>query len=217
MYIMTRNKTTSHAISRVSFNPPSGLPVRQSGAVLLIALVVLIAMTLSALGLIRSVNTTNLIAGNLAFRESAVLSAERSMEIALNNCLLPNSVKNNVTLYNDVYGNAAPCKGYRAVRADPATGENWDTFWENALAAQSASEVEDVAGNTVHYVIHRLCDRVGAPHLANCSKPPSDYSGNTQNAGESPPGANTQIYYRITSQVRGPRNTVAYTQTIVAI
>ena len=54
---------------------PSGLPSRQAGAVLIIALFVLIAMTLSALSLMRSVNTTNLIAGNLAFHESAVLSA----------------------------------------------------------------------------------------------------------------------------------------------
>jgi Tfp pilus assembly protein PilX len=214
MHMMSRNKPRSHAISSASSNPPSGLPVGQTGAVLLIALVVLIAMTLSALSLIRSVNTTNLIAGNLAFRESAVLSAERSTEIALNNFLLPNSDKGNVTLYNDNPGN-----GYQAVRADPAASENWDTFWENTLEAQSVSAPKDAADNTVHYVIHRLCDKTGAPTppVNNCSKPPNDGSGNTLNAVETPPGVNNQIYYRITSQVKGPRNTVAYTQTIVAI
>lgn len=195
----------------VGCGTPTVLPTRQGGAVLLIALVVLVAMTLSALALIRSVNMTNLISGNLAFRESALLSSERSTEIALA-WLTTNSATGNTTLHTD---NAA--NGYRAARADPATGVNWDTFWNDSLTGQFVTGAIDVAGNTVSYVIHRLCDTTGAPQLANCTKPPSNNTGGSFSIGGPAITPNSQVYYRITSRVAGPRNTVVYTQTIVAI
>jgi Tfp pilus assembly protein PilX len=210
MLMKTRNKTTSHAIPR---GASSSLPSGQSGAVLLIALVVLIAMTLSALSLIRSVNITNLIAGNLSFHESALLFAERSTEIALNDYLLPNCAIGNTTLYT-----SSTDHGYRAVRADPAANQNWETFWEDTLEAQSKEGDTDASsGNKVSYVIHRLCDKEGAPHLANCSKPPLDTTDSSRDGGKDPLATTSQVYYRITSKVTGPRNTVVYTQTIVAL
>ena len=196
---------------------PWGLPSAQGGAVLLIALLALVAMTLSALALIRSVNMTNLISGNLAFRESAVLSSERSTELALA-WLSANSAAIETTLHEH---NAA--NGYRAVRADPADGANWDTFWKATLADQSAvvptdlPENKDVAGNTVAYVIHRLCEAEGHPQVVNCSKPPTGNAGGSQSAGGQSLSATSQVYYRITSRVAGPRNPVVYTQTIVAL
>jgi Tfp pilus assembly protein PilX len=211
MLMKTRNKTTSHAISRASSNPPSG----QSGAVLLIALVVLIAMTLSALSLIRSVNTTNLIAGNLSFHESALLFAERSTEIALNDYLSPNCDIGNSTLYT-----SSRDHGYRAVRADPAAGQNWETFWEDTLEAQSkVGDTDASSGNKVSYVIHRLCDKEGDPRKeeTKCSKPPVDTSDSSRDGGKDPLATPSQVYYRITSRVAGPRNTVVYTQTVVAL
>lgn len=190
---------------------PWGLPSAQGGAVLLIALLALVAMTLSALALIRSVNMTNLISGNLAFRESAVLSSERSTELALA-WLSANSAAIETTLHEH---NAA--NGYRAVRADPADGANWDTFWKATLADQSVTGASDVAGNTVAYVIHRLCEAEGHPQVVNCSKPPTGNAGGSQSAGGQSLSATSQVYYRITSRVAGPRNTVVYTQTIVAL
>lgn len=56
---------------------------RQRGVVLLIALIVLIAMTLAGLALWRSVDATNVIAGNLAFKESTLMSADRGLQAAL--------------------------------------------------------------------------------------------------------------------------------------
>ncbi len=190
---------------------PWGLPSAQGGAVLLIALLALVAMTLSALALIRSVNMTNLISGNLAFRESAVLSSERSTELALA-WLSANSAAIETTLHEHSVGT-----GYRAVRADPAAGVNWDTFWNATLAGQSAAAGTDVAGNTVAYVIHRLCEAEGHPQVVNCSKPPTGNAGGSQSAGGQSLSATSQVYYRITSRVAGPRNTVVYTQTIVAL
>lgn len=190
-------------------NPPPNMAGRQRGAVLLIALVILVVMTLSALALIRSVNMTNLIAGNLAFRESALLSSERSTETALTWLASADAA----TLYD-----VSASNGYQAVRADPATGQSWDAFWIATLADQSVTGTADVAGNTVSYVIQRLCDATGSPQTVNCAKSPSTNVGGSQSGGSSIfLGSGSQVYYRITTRVAGPRNTTAYTQTIVAI
>lgn len=193
-------------------SPPSLAPARaQRGVVLLIALIALVAMTLSALALIRSVNTTNLIAGNLSFRESAVLTGERSTEIALANWLTPNATAN--TLHNHSTAN-----GYRAFRADPAAGISWDAFWNDTLAAQAVTGAMDASGMTVAYVIHRMCDGVGSPHVVNCAKPPTGINvGGSQSAGGVSPISSSQVYYRITTRITGPRGTVAYVQTVLAL
>ena len=183
----------------------------QRGVVLLIALIALVAMTLSALALVRAVNTTNLIAGNLSFRESAVLTGERSTEIALANWLTPNATG------NALHGHSGT-NGYRAFRADPAAGVSWDAFWNDALAAQAVAGAMDASGMTVAYVIHRMCDGLGAPHIVNCAKPPTGINvGGSQSAGGVAPISSSQVYYRITTRITGPRNTVAYVQTVLAL
>jgi len=57
-------------------------PRRQGGVVLLIALIVLVAMTLAGIGMMRSIDTGTIVAGNIGFRESAVASADGGVEAA---------------------------------------------------------------------------------------------------------------------------------------
>ena len=52
-------------------------PRRQKGIVLLVALTVLVAMSLAGVALIRSVDNTVVIAGNLAFKQSSLQVADR--------------------------------------------------------------------------------------------------------------------------------------------
>ena len=179
----------------------------------MIALIVLVVMTLAAVALVRSVDTTNQIAGNMSFREGAVHSGERSTELAINNWIVTNSARGNVNLHSN---NAA--QGYFAVRADPSSTQSWDAFWNASLAASAVAEAgADAAGNRVSYVIHRLCDGAGAPHTVNCSKQPAAASsGGSFSAGAVSTITSDQVYYRVTTRVVGPRNTVAYIQTIVA-
>jgi len=49
----------------------------QRGVVLFVALIALVVMSLAAVALIRSVDTATIIAGNLAFRQSATTSSDR--------------------------------------------------------------------------------------------------------------------------------------------
>jgi len=201
-------------------------PADQRGVVLLVALIILVALTLAGVALIRSVDTANIIAGNLSFRESAVHSGERGAETAL-----ASTIQDGGTA---LYGHVA-AEGYRATREDPAEGVSWDEFWRSTLQAQAVvisrdgtlnlcpdppNPVRDAddAGNNVCYVIHRLCEGVGAPHMstANCAKPPAGANaGGSFSAGGPAQIASNQVYYRITTQIRGPRNTVAYLQTTV--
>src|SRR3954465_1126782 len=55
---------------------------RQRGAILFIALIVLVAMSLAGIALMRSVDTNVLIAGNLVFRQGATAGADRGIEDA---------------------------------------------------------------------------------------------------------------------------------------
>jgi Tfp pilus assembly protein PilX len=199
---------------------------RQRGAVLLIALFVLIAMTLSALALIRSVSMTNLVSGNLAFRESAVHYAERAVEHAIA-WLVDKANHTPSELWVD---SDSGSPGYLAVRQDPDPAStdrrNWDELWRKVLESHERSIPsvdggdDDPTGNRVAYVIQRLCEKTGTPvdDVAKCAKPPHDAVGGSKIAGGGGAGlTNPQIYYRITARVTGPRNTVVYTQMIIAL
>jgi Tfp pilus assembly protein PilX len=205
-----------------------GLPARQTGVVLLIALVVLIAMTLSALALIKSVNTTNLVSGNLAFRESAVLYAERATEHAIVWLVSEANKPGHGELYRP---NPPYSSWYLPVREDPnpasadAGKKSWDALWGGWRDDGKPRSVPivgsggaDPTGNQVSFVIQRLCERPGDPMDAECSRPPHDGKGSSLVAGSSVAGLmNPQVYYRITARVGGSRNTVVYTQTMVAL
>lgn len=194
--------------------------VRQRGTVLLIALILLVALSLAGIALVRSVSTSNIIAGNLAFQQAATHSADVGIENALT-FLTANSGAGVSTLYNSVLSGGGI--RYVARREDPAAGVSWDAFWNSTLAASGAVNTlpMDAAGNTVSYVIHRLCDNVGMPPsgAAGCSAPPVD-TGNASSsmgAGVVTVSANKQVYYRVTARVTGPRNTLSYVQAIFAI
>jgi Tfp pilus assembly protein PilX len=195
----------SKVISRGDFH---SLPVRQEGAILLIAVVVLVAMTLSALALIKSVNTTNLIAGNLGFRESALLSSERSTERAVR--YLEKDIE---TLHDDDLPNC-----YKATRDDPSGKRTWENVINDVVEDSRAKcGSRDAAGNNVWYVIHRLCKEKGSPDSAKCSISPTGVEGGSLKTGEKgTTDSIDQYYYRVTTRVNGPRNTTVYTQTILA-
>ncbi len=59
------------------------LAVKQRGVVLFFTLIALVVMSLAAVALIRSVDTSTMIAGNLAFRQSATSSGDSGIEAAI--------------------------------------------------------------------------------------------------------------------------------------
>jgi type IV pilus assembly protein PilX len=190
----------------------------QRGSVLLIALILLVAMSLAGIALIRSVSTSNIIAGNLAFQQAATHSADVGVETALT-FLQTNSGAGVATLHTSVLTGGGT--RYVARREDPAAGQSWDAFWSSSLAGSGAVNTitTDAAGNTVSYVIHRLCDNTGPPAYPGCSAPPIDtgLASSSMGSGLVHVAGDKQVYYRITARVTGPRNTLSYVQAIVAI
>jgi Tfp pilus assembly protein PilX len=193
-------------------------------------LIVLIALTLAAVALTRSVGTSNTVAGNLAFQQAATHSADVGVETAVK------WLEDNVNAVGVcAAGSTVTCdqttQGYLASRADPASGQTWADFWKTKLAANAKAMTKDTTtGNTVSYVIHRMCPATGEANVGTniCATSPRATAGScpggtscTGGGGRGGTGSNVdspkQTYYRITVVVDGPRNTQSMVQAMVAI
>jgi type IV pilus assembly protein PilX len=219
---------------------------RSAGVVLILALLMLVVMTLAAIALTRSVSTSNAIAGNLAFQQAATTSANIGTEAAIvwleNNtgqtvgtatattCPVGGPVPETTVLACDQNTvTSGSHQGYIAHRQDPASGVSWMDFWNSSLGQFAVSLPVDAAGNTVSYVVQRLCSGVGDPGSPNlqCTATPVLVGGGAGSCAATGSNCNSgsanlnsvasQVYYRITVQVAGPRNTQSMTQTVVAM
>lgn len=201
----------------------------QRGIVLLLSLIVLVSMSLAAIGLMRSVLTTNRVASNLAFQQSATQSADVGIETAI--AWLEQKARELQTdsppvlrngLFSSISAGGTESINYVARREDPAPNQGWEAWWQGVLVANGQVNTlpVDAAGNTVAFSIHRLCNSVGdplsgigceLPLTANTSVQTSSKSSTTKLKVPS------QIYYRITVRVQGPRNALSFVQAVVAI
>ena len=196
------------------------------GIVLIMALIVLVAMTLGAVALVRSVYTSNVIAGNLAFQQSATHSADAGVEAAIvwleNNNGQPAAA--GACVGNKMARNQGASGGYLALRQDPTSTQSWRDFWDTNLSTSAKTLAQDSAGNTVSYVIQRLCTSQGsAQDTSNeCVTSPRAAAGTCAGGSSCDSQKDNlagigQVYYRITVKVSGPRNTESFTQTTVAL
>lgn len=182
---------------------------RQRGAVLMVVLVALVAMMISVIALSRSTDTNQLVAGNLAFRNAAVHSSDAGVLGAVQ--WLQSTVGTPTLNASD------PARGYFATVIEP----NWDdpALWTACAGCQIAG---DAAGNTVQWLVHRMCSAEGNPNDpgVSCSLLTA---GSAAAAGGSYAGDATnftgtaQNYYRVTVRVVGPRNTSTLVQAFVSL
>ncbi len=196
---------------------PGSARTGQAGVVLIIALLVLVAMSLAAIALVRSVDTHTVIAGNLAFRQSATHSGDTGVEAAI---VWLNTNRNSGVLDNDDASNGYAANGSNPAQS-PSAGQSWNSYWASTLVARPPYALAaDSAGNTVSYVIDRLCNNAGPKASgAACIASPvvAAAAGNAEEAGEKQLNAPSVVYYRITVRVAGPRNTVSYVQSVVSM
>jgi type IV pilus assembly protein PilX len=179
----------------------------QHGVVLFVALIVLIIMTLAGLALLRQMGVGTSIAGNVAFKENATSVADRGTEAA-RFWLIANSA---------ITANDSTANGYLSswgAGVDP-TAFDW--------AGSSRTLTDDVAqtGNTTRIIIQRLCETPNMSALdpaQRCSDFPILNGGESHGGGSYPsvlPGTSPAPFYRVTTRVDGPRNTVSYTQVLM--
>ena len=191
-------------------------PRAQSGIVLIVALIILIAMTIAGIAMIRSVDLTNIIAGNLAFKQAATHSGDTGVETAFA-FLTANQA--GTFLHTDVANQGYSANGNNAARS-PVAGQTWEAYWATLPANRIRTLATDASGNTVSYIIDRLCANSGDPAAgANCSASTvaSVASGSGEEAGEKAITSSSAIYYRITARIVGPRNTVSFIQSMVTL
>jgi type IV pilus assembly protein PilX len=240
---------------------------KQRGVVLFFTLIALVVMSLAAVALIRSVDTSNMIAGNLAFKQAGASSTDTGMEAAIG--WLSAAQATMQAANKDVYQNAdhvlnkdgganpgavagvvysaftPPPVGFVCC-INPGYHSSYDPSldlihpnaanpldWNNnstLVKIDQFGNTTDSSGNTVRYVIQRMC------RAANALPHPSDtptqtgclYSNNAitnnetrvLNATEVCQGAGCAkggqtVLIRITVRTTGPKNTVSYAQTIV--
>lgn len=213
-------------------------PVRaaQRGVSLVFAMITVVALSLAAVALIRSVDTGVTILGNLSFKQDTLLAADDASRMAVS-WLQTKMVGSADALNVDL-----PSEGYSArliAGLDPTSTQTSATRvavdWNNdscqsqrgptpARCVKPSAALTLKNGITARYLIQRLCSDQGSTTSGNisCPRPINSTSLLTGERGEINSQNPTRIgsstlseYYRIVVRAQGSRNTVSTTETLV--
>lgn len=218
---------STHTRNRMQFRARR----RERGVVIFISLIVLVAMTLAGIALVRSIDTATIIAGNLAFKQTTTQSADAGTESGIT---WIGSHSSGTTLYTasaadgyyanwmeacDLTGNVTPSDSTDDVNWDGTNSGNSNC---NAKAKAVASSML-ATGYSASYVIHRMCDADGNPnsttiYCATFKDTSTSSAGSTKGGGSygsTPLPSAPKYYYRITTRVVGPRNSVSFVQAVI--
>lgn len=186
---------------------------KQRGIVLFIALIALVTIMLAAVALVRSVDTSSLIAGNVAFRRAATSSGDSGLESAIA-WLSAEQITDQAKLPADqALNNTSGANGYYSNLADLDVTSA--ATWADQV---SASAGKDASDNDVRYIIQRMCSTIEgeAPVAEKCVF--SDAESQTDSMDTSKQHAEksgSSVMFRVTVRVTGPRNTVSYIQGFI--
>lgn len=212
--------------------------LRNRGVSLVFALVTLAALSLAAVALVRSVNTSGLIVGNLGFKQDTIAYASQAAEAAIA-FLDANRTSGALDSDNEDVGYYAtaqvaldpadrrPTDATRLVVGWTPTGDyscatGYSGVYAGCLKAQNSAASTNE--NKTAYIITRLCAATGAATNPgnSCARPVSASLSEGGEKGEinynRPRGVSLTEggpYYRIVVRSVGARNTISYTETIV--
>jgi len=186
----------------------SGFPRKQRGVVLFIALIVLVAMSLAGIGMVRSVDTGNLIAGNLAFKQATLNASDLGLETGYQWLL---TQAGTTALDANIVAS-----GYNA---NPPANDATLDWTDIANWGGSVVLATDAAGNTTRYMIHRLCPAVGpvTGQICAISTTSGTAAGGSSSVGSTVFTSTNSVYYRIMARVDGPRNTSSITEAHIQL
>lgn len=184
---------------------------RQGGIALPVVLVILALMLIGGVYLLKSVHSTGLTTGNLAYDATLSRAADRGLLDGFE-WLRTTAAANRATLDQD-----DPAHGYHA-STDMSLTPRDENFW-----ADKQVIAED--GTRIEYVIHRLCNNAGAYATVSCTQTAANTAalGNTTPLGTSLATDSAQyagaprIHYVITSRISGGRGASVTNQMVVLI
>jgi len=194
--------------------------VAQRGVILIITLVAMVVLLVGLAAVLRSVDTSGQMVGNLAFRRDLANRAEQG--IAAARTVLQNTALDfTASIPASHYSNTKLANGSTGVptvldSSDSSTGSN---------AVYGADTTDSsITGDTsvsYRYVIDRQCNTGTTTFsTAACEYISSNSSlgGSSQlSSGDKHISSQTLPIYRISVRVSGPRNSVAYFQTTYVI
>lgn len=175
-----------------------GTAAKERGVVLLVTLVVLVVLTLAGVSAIRATDTTNLIAGNFAFKQSAMQASDRAITDAMNTLS---------TVVAGGNGNTDVSNRYFALRQTglDSLGVPNAINWSNVACVDQAgaavADCGDAGKYRIQYYLERQCD--AAPTLTDNQDIKTKCDFELRSAT---PTEEIAIRYRVIIRVRGPRN-----------
>ncbi len=203
----------------------SPLRVKQAGIVLIVALLVLVALSIASIGLLRSVDTTTTVTGNLGFKKDLYRQSNVGINQAMTQLIplrdgqgqLPGSNSTGVGYYAQT-GLAVDGRGIplilvnAAVPSAPGQGTSTSNVGETAIPVGANGG----GGYLFRYVAERLCPTTGAPNinLNPCRQAAGAGAAAAQNHRPALQQSGT-VYVRLTLRVDGPKNSVSYFQAMV--
>jgi len=194
------------------------------GVVIVFALIALLIMLIGSVAIVRSMNTSVSMAGNLGFKRDLTNQGERAMAEVL-------TLMQTGALSAEAQRTAdAPLLNYRASQFNgnaeitpqgvPRALLSDATFGAVASAARDI-EIADM-GVTVRYVVDRLCAVAGPPNAEQCTMADANFSNSSNSStpqtaefgsGGGSAAVPQQVVYRLSVRVTGPRQTQAFFQT----
>ena len=227
-----RNKTTTFATHSA-----------QRGMTLLFALLTLVLLTLASLALVRAVDVSTLLIGNLGFKQDATSSADQATRQAIEWLNTNTAALNSDVTDSGYYASTKEFDSTGITRQPPldVTGSQvsndnrqlirWNrqdcSYASNgsfASCALAASEEIQIQNNTARYIIFRQCNKAGDISVNNtihCARPLTAGGGQSPVRGDLNYAdfirfsSSNSPYYRIIVRVEGARNTTSFTETIV--
>ena len=189
------------------------LPGHQRGVVLFIALIVMVALSLAGVALVRSVDTTTSVVGNLAFRQAALLPANLAVEEA-SRALFKDAAIDGVAKIPDKTKDQSD-ESYFASRQAGEDVRGVPKLLQKKANYTLPKVLDAGNGNEVRYVIERICTAPGPAVIGNCDMMPPKQGVGTTIGDTAPPSLPQVPFYRVSVRVDGPQNTVTFLQAML--
>lgn len=199
---------------------------RQQGTVLAVVLVVLVVMMLGSVSLLRSIDTSALLTGNIGFKRDSLNTAAAGLNKAFEKMKLAAFTANQESIAGcpPPSGTGTACSAvtewvkmnfYPRVLESDANGIPVVLKDKTTFDAKFKAGTLTVNGNEVRYLIERMCNRYGPSDKKVCVL--DDYSSSSDESQEPEgPGSIAAPLYRVTVRTDGIRNTQTYAQWMVS-
>lgn len=183
---------------------------KQTGVVLFVAMIALVVLMIAAVALIRSTDTAQMIAGNLAIKRDMTHESEQAVAAAITQ--FSGALASESTRWNNL-----SAANYSA-SVLPSNNQGIPTVLMNDPTTSEAAAYN--TGVTYRYVIDRMCPTAGNPSVViGCQSPnPKSDAGISDinagaNAGSGLPKNSPGAVYRISVRLTDSRQNQSFFQT----